>query len=122
LVVNGGQTLAQGPEQVDSVVVSATHRYSALPDPSVRNVPAEPDAVLTTAPPVDEPDPAEPPAEPPAWAATLGALGAADPPPPLLLHAAATTAVATSGNATLAKNRIRPASDWLISSAFLVTR
>jgi hypothetical protein len=50
VVVNGGHTLAQAPAQLDLLPLSATQRYSARPEASVRKVPAEPLAVPTAAP------------------------------------------------------------------------
>ena len=50
LAVTGGQAPAHAPEQVDLSVLSATNRYTVRPDPSVRNVPADPVPVLITIP------------------------------------------------------------------------
>jgi len=50
VVVSGGQAWAHAPEQLDLPLASATHRYSARPEPLVRNVPVEPWVTLTTAP------------------------------------------------------------------------
>ena len=50
LLVSGGHAWAQAPEQLDVPWLSATHRYRARPEPSVRYVPFEPWVTLTTAP------------------------------------------------------------------------
>src|ERR1700722_10516420 len=51
VVVTGGHAPAQAPVQVDMSPVSFVHRYTALPDPVVRKVPAEDLAVVMTVPP-----------------------------------------------------------------------
>src|ERR1700722_1186261 len=51
VVVTGGQAPAQAPLQFDMSPVSFTHRYTALPDPVVRKVPADDLAVVMTVPP-----------------------------------------------------------------------
>jgi hypothetical protein len=94
--VTGGQAPAHAPEHADVPPVSLTHRYTARPEPSVRNSPADEEAVLMTV----EPDPLAPP-----LAALLGAdapageLLAAAPVLLLLLplaHAATRTATPTA--------------------------
>ena len=49
----GGQAAAHAPEQADMFMPSLAHRYTVRPDPSVRNVPAEPAWVVITVPVVD---------------------------------------------------------------------
>jgi hypothetical protein len=53
VVVTGGQAPAHAPVHADVPPVSLTHRYTARPEPSVRNVFPDDDAVLITV----EPDP-----------------------------------------------------------------
>jgi hypothetical protein len=50
VVINGGQALAQAPEQLDLPLLSATQMYRARPEAPVRYVPIEPFAVLTAVP------------------------------------------------------------------------
>src|SRR5205085_10995408 len=50
VVVSGGQRLAQDPKQADLPFLSATNRYSALPEGPTRYVPFEPFAVFTITP------------------------------------------------------------------------
>jgi Sigma-70 region 3 len=49
----GGQAAAHAPEQADMFMPSFAHRYTVRPDPSVRNVPAEPAWVVITVPVAD---------------------------------------------------------------------
>ena len=96
--VTGGQAPAQAPEHVEASPVSLTQRYTARPEPSVRNVFPDDEAVVIVLPP----DPAAAgPAAPLAGAAAALPL----PVPPLagalllllpLLHAAATRAMAAA--------------------------
>src|ERR1700733_10396224 len=51
VVVTGGHAPAQAPVQFDMSPVSLVHRYTALPDPVVRKVPADDLAVVMTVPP-----------------------------------------------------------------------
>jgi hypothetical protein len=51
VVVTGGHAPAQAPLQLDMSPVSFTHRYTALPEPLVKTVPAEDVAVVMTVPP-----------------------------------------------------------------------
>jgi hypothetical protein len=51
VVVTGGHAPAHAPVQVEVSPVSLTHRYTARPEPSVRNVPADDDAVVMTVAP-----------------------------------------------------------------------
>jgi hypothetical protein len=48
VVVTGGQAPAHAPVHADMPLVSLTHRYTARPDPSVRNVLPPDEAVLMT--------------------------------------------------------------------------
>jgi hypothetical protein len=53
LAVTGGHAPAHAPLQLDVPPVSFAHRYTARPEPSVRKVPAEDEAVsMTVAPDV----------------------------------------------------------------------
>jgi hypothetical protein len=75
VAVTGGHAPAHAPVQADVSPVSLTHRYTARPEPSVRNVPADDVAVLMTVAP---PDALAPPALLAGAAALLaGAAGAA---------------------------------------------
>jgi hypothetical protein len=49
VVVTGGHAPAHAPEHVDALPVSFAHRYTARPEPSVRNVSPDDEAVLITA-------------------------------------------------------------------------
>ena len=60
LAMTGGQAPAHAPEQADLPLVSATQRYTARPEPSVRMLPADDEAVVMTM----EPDPLAPAAAP----------------------------------------------------------
>jgi hypothetical protein len=51
VVVTGGHAPAHAPVHMDASPVSLTHRYTARPEPSVRNVPADDVAVVMTVPP-----------------------------------------------------------------------
>jgi hypothetical protein len=51
VVVTGGQAPAHAPVHADMPPLSLTHRYTARPDPSVRTVPPDDDAVLMTVAP-----------------------------------------------------------------------
>src|ERR1700722_6093478 len=51
VVVTGGHAPAQAPLQFDMSPVSFVHRYTALPDPVVRKVPADDLAAVMTVPP-----------------------------------------------------------------------
>src|SRR5581483_8742448 len=71
LTVSGGQAAAHGPEQVEVLLLSASHRYSARPFPSTRAMPSIPErdfrSTLTAAArPAD--------GEEPAWAPLAWAL------------------------------------------------
>jgi hypothetical protein len=55
--VTGGQAPAHAPVHADMPPVSLAHRYTARPEPSVRNVFPDDEAVLMTV----EPDPLAPP-------------------------------------------------------------
>jgi hypothetical protein len=87
-------------------MLSFVHRYTARPEPSVRNDPAEPEWVVITVPVVDapaglplgEPAPDEP------------ALGCA---PAALPHAAASSAAAT-GTASLTGTGTRASNEVII--------
>jgi hypothetical protein len=79
---------------------SFAHRYTVRPDPSVKNVPAEPAWVVTTVPVVDAL------AELPAAGVELGDA-------PALLHAAAISAEAT-GIPSLTGSGIRASIEWII--------
>jgi len=54
VAVTGGHAPAHAPEQADLPPLSLTHRYTARPGPSVRNVPADDEAVVITVAP-DQP-------------------------------------------------------------------
>jgi hypothetical protein len=91
LAVTGGHAPAHAPEHTDLSLLSFTHRYTARPDPSVRNDPAEPERTVIT---VLDPALAAAglaAAVAPAWVLLLL---------PPLAHAAASSAVPT-GTATL---------------------
>src|ERR1700722_3252741 len=94
VVVTGGHAPAQAPVQVDMSPVAFVHRYTALPDPVVRKVPADDLAVVMTVPP-DAPAAAL--GEDDAPAGEAGAAGAAAVLPVLaaLLHAATSSAAPT---------------------------
>ena len=81
---------------------SLAHRYTARPDPAVRNAPAEPAWVVITVPVVDAL------AELPAAGAELGEEEAA-----ALLHAVASSAEA-SGIPSLTGIGILASSEWII--------
>jgi hypothetical protein len=101
----GGQAAAHAPEQADMFMPSFAHRYTARPDPSVKNVPAEPAWVVITVPVADAL------AELPAAGAELaGAEGGAA---AALPHAAAAS-TATSGTASLTGSGIRASNEWII--------
>jgi hypothetical protein len=89
VAVTGGQAPAHAPLQADVSLESLTHRYTARPEPSVRNVSPDDEAVVMTV----EPDPLAPaldaPAAPPVAAGELLL-------PPPLEHAAAKTATAAA--------------------------
>jgi hypothetical protein len=91
VVVTGGHAPAHAPEQADMPLLSLVHRYTAWPEPLVRNVPADDEAVVMTVDP-------DPPPLPPAAAALeddapAGELLAAAPVllPPLLQAATSST-------------------------------
>lgn len=65
VVVTGGHAPAHAPEQADASLVSLVHRYTARPEPVVRNVSPDAVAVVMTV-------------APPAAAALLGAAAAAE--------------------------------------------
>ena len=94
----GGQAAAHAPEQSDMFMPSLAHRYTVRPDPSVRNVPAEPAWVVITVPVVDAL------AELPAAGAEPGDAVAA------LLHAVASSAEA-SGMPSLTGTGIRASNE-----------
>jgi hypothetical protein len=99
VVVTGGHAPAQAPLQLDMSPVSFTHRYTALPEPLVKTVPAEDFAVVMTVPPPDVAAPAlgeEAPAGEDAPAGEAGAAGAAAVLLPALLQAATVAAAATA--------------------------
>ena len=103
VVVTGGQAAAHAPEQEDWFMASFANSYTVRPEPSVRNVPADPELVLITV--------AEPAA--PAGEAAAAELAAAPPLAGLLLlallpHAAAASSAAVSGTPSLtaAGNRL----------------
>jgi hypothetical protein len=84
--VTGGHAPAHAPVHTDCPLVSFTHRYTARPEPVVRNVvPPELAVVITIAPELPLPD-ALPLAADPAAAGALLLL------PPPLLHAASSAA------------------------------
>jgi hypothetical protein len=89
VVVTGGQADAHAPEHADVLPVSFAQTYTARPEPSVRTMPAEDEAVLMTM--------AVPLAEAPLEAGALLAEPAAAPVLLLVLeHAAASTATPTA--------------------------
>jgi hypothetical protein len=90
--VTGGHAPAQAPEHWDASPVSFTHRYTARPDPSVRNVAPDAVAVVITVPAEDPPpDEALPVADAPVPdAPELGGLLV------LLAHAVTSSAVPTA--------------------------
>jgi hypothetical protein len=51
VVVTGGQAPAHAPVHADLPPLSLTHRYTARPDPLVRTVPADDEAVVMTVAP-----------------------------------------------------------------------
>jgi hypothetical protein len=51
VAVTGGHAPAHAPEHADLPPVSFSHMYTARPEPSVRNVPADDEAVLMTVAP-----------------------------------------------------------------------
>jgi hypothetical protein len=99
VVVTGGQAPAHAPVHADMPPLSLVHRYTARPDPSVRTVPADDEAVLMTV----APDALAPPL---AGALLAGALLGADAPAGVLdaaglllaalEHAAASSATPTA--------------------------
>jgi hypothetical protein len=93
--VTGGHAPAQAPEQADLPPLSFTHRYTARPEPSVRNVLPEDAAVAITVPPAPLELLADPPAAFP-LAALLAAGAAAAPLLLPLLQAAASRATPTA--------------------------
>jgi hypothetical protein len=97
----GGQAVAHAPEHADMFMPSSAHRYTARPDPAVRNAPAEPAWVLITVPVVDAL------AGLPAAGAELGEEVAA------LLHAVASSAE-PSGIASLTGIGILASSERII--------
>jgi hypothetical protein len=112
----GGQAAAHAPVQADIFMPSLAHRYTARPDPAVRNAPAEPAWVLITVPVVDAL--AELPAagaELPAAGAELPAAGAelGEEVVAALLHAVASSA-APSGIASLTGIGIRASSERIM--------
>jgi hypothetical protein len=95
VVVTGGQAPAHAPVHADMPLVSLTHRYTARPDPSVRNALPPDEAVLMTV--------AADALAPPLAGALLGAdapagvlLDAAGVLLPALEHAAANSATPTA--------------------------
>ena len=104
----GGQLVAQAPEQLDLFMLSAANRYTVRPEPSVRNIPVEPERVVMTAL-VDAPAGLALDGDPLAELAGL-ALDA-DPP---LLHAAAIKAAA-SGKLSLTGTGIRASNEFFIA-------
>jgi len=98
----GGQAVAHAPEHADMFMPCLAHRYTARPDPAVRNAPAEPAWVLITVPVVDAL------AGLPAAGAELGEEAVA-----ALLHAVASSA-APSGTASLTGIGIRASSERII--------
>jgi hypothetical protein len=105
VVVTGGQAPAHAPVHADVPPVSLTHRYTARPEPSVRNVFPDDDAVLITV----APDPL------PLAAALLGAAAAGEllaAAPVLLLllplEQAATSSAAPTPPPTPAASRAGP--------------
>lgn len=103
----GGQLVAQAPEQLDLFMLSAANRYTVRPEPSVRNIPVEPECVVITAL-VDAPAGLALDGDPLAGLAGLAALAAV---PPLLLHAAAIRAAA-SGKLSLTGTGIRASNEF----------
>ena len=97
----GGQAAAHAPEQADMFMPSLAHRYTARPDPAVRNAPAGPAWVVITVPVVDAL------AGLPAAGAELGEEAAALP------HAVASSAEA-SGIPSLTGIGILASSEWII--------
>jgi len=90
---------------------SFIHRYTARPDPSVRNAPADPDFVVMT-----RPDPAAAAAaDPPA-----GVAGADELLEPELLQAAVSSA-APSATASPAPSRVVPPGVRSLTDALIVT-
>jgi hypothetical protein len=51
VVVTGGHAPAHAPEQADMPLLSLVHRYTARPDPSAKNVPADDETVVMTVEP-----------------------------------------------------------------------
>jgi hypothetical protein len=88
-------------------MVSFDQRYTARPDPSVRNDPAEPAWVVITVPVVAA-----------LAGLPLAGVPAACDPPLLLLHAAASSA-APSGTPSLTGTGIRASNEFLIFILFL---
>jgi hypothetical protein len=117
VAITGGHAPAHAPVQVDVLPVSLTHRYTARPEPSVRNVLPDDVAVVMTV----DPDP------PPLAAALLApaaagelAAGAALLLPPPLEHAATSKATPTAPPtpvASLAGADIRFTMEYLIVSS-----
>ena len=102
----GGQAAAHAPEQADMFMPSLAHRYTARPDPLVRNAPAEPAWVVITVPVVDAL------AELPVAGAELAGAELGDE-AAALLHAAASSADA-SGIPSLTGTGIRASNEWII--------
>jgi hypothetical protein len=121
VAITGGHAPAHAPVQLDVLPVSLTHRYTARPEPSVRNVSPDDDAVVMT---VDPDAPLAAALLAPAAAGELAA-GAA-----LLLllpleHAATSKATPTAPPtpvASLAGADIRFTMEYLIVSFFRLAR
>ena len=98
-----GQAAAHAPEQSDMFMPSLAHRYTARPDPAVRNAPAEPAWVVITVPVAD------------ALAGFPAAelAGAEGDEAAALLHAVASSAEA-SGIPSLTGIGIRASNEWII--------
>jgi hypothetical protein len=115
VVVTGGQAPAHAPLQLDVSPVSFTHRYTARPEPLVRTVPAEDEAVSMTVPPD---------ALPPLLAAAPAGVPLAAAPVllvPPLLHAATSTA-APSAPPTPVASLVRPDARLNLDSLVLLIR
>jgi hypothetical protein len=124
VAVTGGQAPAHAPVHADVPPVSLTHRYTARPEPSVRNVPADDVAVLMTVAP---PDALAPPALLAGAAAALLAVAAGAAALLLLPLEHAATSIATptappTPAASLAGADIRFTIEFLIVSVSCLVR
>jgi len=110
-VVTGGQAEAHAPEQADAFMASFANMYTERPDPSVRNVPADPvwvSIVIAVAAADDAP---APPPYPPPYPPPLPLTGLLL---ELLLQAAAASSAAASGTPSLTAAGSREANEPLI--------